>query len=106
MNDETLVNLGRVKIVLQEQGNELKEEYSSSDVGVHRLKKHTKKRKTDYNEDVSNDDLVFSSTEENQNEEVSDEAQCDKVDDEEKLFIDSLEEEFNNLINHKQLVGC
>ena len=85
--------------------NELKDEYSSSDIGVRRLKKQTKKRKTDYNEDISNDDLVFSSTEENQNEEVSDEAQCDEVDDEEKLFFDSLEEELNNLINHEQLVG-
>jgi len=105
LNVENLVNLGRVKIVLQEQVNELKDEYSSSDIGVRRLKKQTKKRKTDYNEDISNDDLVFSSTEENQNEEVSDEAQCDEVDDEEKLFFDSLEEELNNLINHEQLVG-
>jgi len=61
--------------------NELKQEYSNSDIGLQRLRKGNKKGKTDCNEDVSNDDLLFPSAEENPNKKFSDIAPCNEVND-------------------------
>ena len=89
LHASNLVNLGRVKLVLQSQVNDLKQEYSRSDVGVQRLRKAKKKRKTDCNEDLSDDDNLFAS-EENENE---------------TFVVDFIENELEELDNHEGLVG-
>ena len=86
-----LVNLGRVKLDLQTQVNDLKQEYNKSDVGVQRLRKQNKKRKTDCNEYLSDDDNLFSSEEND--------------DEEETFIVDFTENELEELDNHDGLVG-
>ena len=86
-----LVNLGRVKLELQTQVNVLREEYDKSDIGVQRLRKGKKRRKTDCDEDHSDDDSLFSSEED--------------VDEEETFFADFIDNELDELANHEGLLG-
>lgn len=93
LHASSLINLGRVKLVLQSQVNDLKQQYSRSDVGVQRLRKAKKKRKTDCNEYLSDDDNLFAS-EENEDE-----------DEDETFVFDFTENELEELDNHEGLVG-
>ena len=48
MGVNSLVYIGRIKIDLQRQINDLKEDYENSAIGMERLKEPAKKRKTDH----------------------------------------------------------
>ena len=56
---DKLVDLGRVKISLQEEVNVLKNEYSNSSIGKERVKNDAKKRKTDHSVEINSEDDVF-----------------------------------------------
>ena len=97
---DKLVDLGRVKISLQEEVNVLKYEYSNSSIGKERVKNDAKKRKTDHSVEIhSEDDVVF---EKNVHNTVNNnEGIIDEEDESTDLFEDLLEE----LLDHQQLHG-
>ena len=96
---DKLVDLGRVKLSLQEEVNVLKNEYSNSSIGKERIKNDAKKRKTDHSVEINSEDDVF---EKNVPNTVNNnEGIIDEEDESTDLFEDLLEE----LLDHQQLHG-
>ena len=96
---DKLVDLGRVKISLQEEVNVLKNEYSNSSIGKERIKNDAKKRKTDHSVEINSEDDVFEKNVPNTDN--NNEGIINEEDESTDLFEDLLEE----LLDHQQLHG-